>query len=236
MRVQAAVAGDQAGGGLLADAGHAGQPVARVAAQRGEVGVARRRHAVLGPDRGVVADLQLGHAAPAVEHRPRGRRRRAGTGPGRRRRPRPGPGSRVASVPMHVVGLVAGHADRGDAERVEDVQDHRHLGRQRVGHLLDPRPAARRAGASCTTAISSTRQAGRQSSSRAQTSRPGRRVRISVAIMSRKPRTALTGVPSVRGRPTRGCRSRPGSTGSARVDEQQGSVSPVRALAAATRT
>src|SRR4029450_12709687 len=44
--------------------------------------------------------------------------------------------------------------------------------------------------------MSRTRQAGRQSSSRAQMSRPGRRVRISVATKSRKPRTALTGVPS----------------------------------------
>lgn len=43
---------------------------------------------------------------------------------------------------------------------------------------------------------SATRHSGRQSWSIAQTIRSGRRVRISVASMSRKPRTALTGVPS----------------------------------------
>ena len=43
---------------------------------------------------------------------------------------------------------------------------------------------------------SATRHAGRQSSSSAQIIRSGRRVRTSCASMSRKPRTAFTGVPS----------------------------------------
>ena len=45
-------------------------------------------------------------------------------------------------------------------------------------------------------AIASTRNAGRQSASMQATSRSGRCVRTSWAIMSISPRTALTGVPS----------------------------------------
>src|SRR5204863_824028 len=62
-----AVPGDEPGGGLVADAGDARQPVARVTAQGGEVGISGGRHAVLRPYRRVVEDLQLGDATAAVQ-------------------------------------------------------------------------------------------------------------------------------------------------------------------------
>src|SRR5581483_12153189 len=64
---QVAVPRDQARRGLLAHAGYAGQPVARVTAQRREVGVPGRRYPVLRAYRRVVEDLQLGDAPAAVQ-------------------------------------------------------------------------------------------------------------------------------------------------------------------------
>ena len=59
---------DQLGRRLLADAGHAGQVVARVAAQRGVLRVLRRRHAGALDDAGLVVERVVADAAAVVEH------------------------------------------------------------------------------------------------------------------------------------------------------------------------
>nr|BFE72276.1 hypothetical protein GCM10020092_055770 [Actinoplanes digitatis] len=135
--LDAAVARDQAGRGLLADAGHARQAVARVAPHRGEVRIPPGRHAVFGLDRRVVAVLELGDPAPAVEQ-PRAARvvdqleqvavarddlDRGGLGGGERA--------------QHIVGLVASHPERRDAHRGEHLEQDRDLLLQGRGHLLD---------------------------------------------------------------------------------------------------
>ena len=59
---------DQRRRGLGADAGDAGQPVARVTAEDGEVGVGAAGDAVLGGHRRLVDQLDVGDAAGGVEH------------------------------------------------------------------------------------------------------------------------------------------------------------------------
>ena len=66
--VEAAVLVDQLGRRLLPDAGHAGQVVAGVAAQRGVLRVERRRDAGLLLDAGLVVERVVADAAPVVEH------------------------------------------------------------------------------------------------------------------------------------------------------------------------
>ena len=63
-----AVGVDQLGRGLLADAGDAGQVVARVAAQRRVLGVLRGRDAGALDDAGLVVERVVGDAALVVEH------------------------------------------------------------------------------------------------------------------------------------------------------------------------
>ena len=66
--VQVAEGPDQGGGGLLADAGDAGQAVARVAAQHGEVGVPVARDVVLFRDLRLGDRVELAEALDRVEH------------------------------------------------------------------------------------------------------------------------------------------------------------------------
>ena len=66
--VEPAVRVDQLGRRLLPDAGHAGQVVARVAAQRGVLRVLRRRDAGALDDAGLVVERVVADAAPVVEH------------------------------------------------------------------------------------------------------------------------------------------------------------------------
>ena len=66
--VEPAVRVDQLGRRLLPDAGHAGQVVARVAAQRRVLRVLRRRHAGALDDAGLVVERVVADAAPVVEH------------------------------------------------------------------------------------------------------------------------------------------------------------------------
>ena len=68
-RLQRAELAHPLGGRLLPDARDAGQVVARVAAQRREVGVLDRGEAVAGHHRGGVDAAQLGDPARRVEHR-----------------------------------------------------------------------------------------------------------------------------------------------------------------------
>jgi hypothetical protein len=58
---------DQRGRGLLPHARHAWQPVARVAAQRGEVGVGTARDVVLGAHRRLVDHVEVDQAADGVD-------------------------------------------------------------------------------------------------------------------------------------------------------------------------
>ena len=82
--VEAAVGVDQLGRGLLADARHAGQVVARVAAQRRVLRVLRGRDAGLLDDAGLVVERVVADAAPVVEHLDVRIARRAGSCRGRR--------------------------------------------------------------------------------------------------------------------------------------------------------
>jgi hypothetical protein len=66
--VDAAERPDERGGGLLADAGHAGQAVARIAAQDGEVRVGLTGNVVFLRDFFLGHWLQLGQAAQRVQH------------------------------------------------------------------------------------------------------------------------------------------------------------------------
>ena len=81
---EVAVGGDELRRGLLADAGHAGQVVARVAAQRRVVGVLRGRDAGALDDPGLVVERVVGDAAAVVEHLDVRVVRRAGSCRGRR--------------------------------------------------------------------------------------------------------------------------------------------------------
>ena len=58
---------NQRGGGLVAHPGHAGQAIARVAAQHGEVGVGSARDPVALGHRSLVHDVQLGQATDGVD-------------------------------------------------------------------------------------------------------------------------------------------------------------------------
>ena len=66
--VEPAVGRDQLGGGLLPHPGNAGQVVARVAAQRGVLGVLRRRDAGAVEDAGLVVEHVVADTAAVVEH------------------------------------------------------------------------------------------------------------------------------------------------------------------------
>ena len=138
--------------------GTPGQPVRRVAAHRGEVGVRPPRDPVLGlapPRRRApracatpTADVQHPHAAPA-----------SSTSWTRSRSPlttSTGPGPRGGEGADHVVGLEPVDADPGDAEGRQHVRrSPSTCGARLVGLLLDvgPRVGSRpRAGAPCTTA------------------------------------------------------------------------------------
>ncbi len=135
--VETAVSRHQAGRRLLADARHTRQPVARVTPQCRQVGVGGGRNPILGQHRSVVEDLQLGHPPAAVQHPYRPvvvddleQVPIAGRNLDRRRFP-------YRQRSDHVVGLVVGRAHRRDPERVQDLQDDRHLAAEVVRHDLD---------------------------------------------------------------------------------------------------
>ncbi len=130
---EAAVRGDPLGGGLGPDAGHARQVVAGLTDERGEVGVALGRDAVLLLDGRRVHPGQLGHTllgvqdgdvavdelqrvavAGADQHLHAGRLGLRGQGR------------------QDVVGLDAGQLDGADPEGVEHLLDQRHLPLERV--------------------------------------------------------------------------------------------------------
>ena len=138
MPFEVPVGGDELGRGLLADAGDAGQVVARVAAQRRVLGVLRGRDAGALEDAGLVVERVVGDAALVVEHLDVrvGHELVAvavagddhhvdavGGGPRRERRD-------------HVVGLDARDLQRRDLQRVEHLVDQRDLRHEEVGRLL----------------------------------------------------------------------------------------------------
>ena len=214
--VDPAVPGDQPGGGLLADAGHAGQAVARVAAHRREVRVPPGRHAVLRLAPAASSRvLQLGHAAPAVQQPGAAlvvdeleqvavagdHLDRAGLGGG--------------EGAEHVVGLVAGHPERRDADRLRAPRAA--PAPAAPGRPAPPRPSPCATRCFLYDGTSSTRQAGRQSASSAQTTRSGLPGADQLGDHVQEPADRvdrLAGVGAARRSP--GCRGRRGSTGSAR--------------------
>ena len=127
-RVERAVGGDPLGGGLGPDAGNAGQVVAGLAHQCGEVGIVVGGDAVLVLDRGGRHAREVGDALAWVEHGGRVADQLEGVA--------------VAGADEHVhagglglggegaddvVGLEAVLLERGDAQRLEDVLDERDL-------------------------------------------------------------------------------------------------------------
>jgi hypothetical protein len=126
---------DPLGRRLLADAGDAGQVVARVAAQRGEVGVLGRGQAVLlghflRREPRHVADADPGHqhghlVGDELQRVPVARDDEDVHVPG-------GLGGQGGD---HVVGLVPGHRQLGDAQRVQDLGDQAELAPE-VGRRL----------------------------------------------------------------------------------------------------
>ena len=135
-RRQRAVLRDQRGRGLVADAGDAGQAVARVAPQRREVGVRAARDAVLRGHPRLVDDVGAADAAGGVEDP-----HRAGVVDQLEQVAVAGHDvdrTRVAhrEGADHVVGLVAVDPEARDAERLEHVLDDGDLRGQRVRDLL----------------------------------------------------------------------------------------------------
>ncbi len=131
---------EEAGGGPLPDAGHAGQAVARIAAQDGQVGVARTVDAVLGAEGGPVEGGEGAHSLDRVEDADAARVVDeleevpvAGDDVDR-------PGGAVGEGADDVVGLVVRGAEPGDADRVENVEDDGYLRGEGVGHGLGVRP------------------------------------------------------------------------------------------------
>ena len=128
--------GDEARRRLLADPGHAGEPVRRIAAQEREVAVGPTRDAVAARDLGLVDLEQLGDADQRVEDAHVGiahQREQVAVarddldrlaGPRREGRD-------------HVLGLEALGADDGDAEGPEHLATERFLRRDRVGLVGD---------------------------------------------------------------------------------------------------
>ena len=136
--LEVAEGADQGGGGLLADAGDAGQAVARVAPQHGEVGVPVAGNVVLFRDFGLGDRFEVAETADRVEDADFARvvdeleqvavagddvDRLAGAG---------GQGG------DDVVGLVAGRLGEGDPGRGEDLGDQRDLHDQAGRGLLGP--------------------------------------------------------------------------------------------------
>jgi putative ABC transport system permease protein len=127
---------DQRGRGLLPHAGDAGQPVARVAAQRRERGVGPAGDLVPGGDRGLVDHLELRHAAADVDdlHLP-------GVVDQLEQVPVPGhdldgsvgPRGERADYVVCLVALRPGHRHPGGGQHLLDDRD---LHGESVGHLL----------------------------------------------------------------------------------------------------
>lgn len=134
---QVAVGGHQRGGRLLADAGDAGQPVGRIAAQHCEVDVRGRVHAVFGLDDGVGDDLETAHAAGRVDDAHGSRvvddlEEIAIAGDDVDGTVRAG-GQRAD----HIVGFVVGGADRRHSQGGQHVADDRNLRGQLVRDVFD---------------------------------------------------------------------------------------------------
>jgi hypothetical protein len=104
-----------------------------------------------------------------------------------------GPGVAHGQRAQDVVGFVALHACRRDPERVEDLEQHGDLWRERRWLVLGPALDVR---CSLYDGTAATRNAGRQSRSRQATSRAGLVSRTTRAMRSSVPRTAFTGDPS----------------------------------------
>ena len=133
--VEAAVLVDQLRRRLLADAGNAGQVVARIAAQRRVLRVQRRRDPGLLLDAGLVVERVVADAAPVVEDL----------------HMRVDDQLIAVAIARHddhvvtvgdqqvdgggdqVVGFPAGAVDRGDPDRVEHLADEAHLLAEDVG-------------------------------------------------------------------------------------------------------
>ena len=127
---------DQGRSRLLPHAGDAGQPVAGIAAERGEGRVAAAGNAIAARHGRLVDDLQLGQAAGGIDdpHRPRVINQLeqvtiAGDDLNRA-------GLARSQRPDDVVGLVAAGRRHRHPGRGQHFLDHRDLGGQRVGGLL----------------------------------------------------------------------------------------------------
>ncbi|GGT54426.1 hypothetical protein GCM10010177_08460 [Actinomadura citrea] len=138
--VEVAVLGEPLGGGLRADAGHAGQVVAALPHEGGELAVALGRDAVLGLDGGRVHPGQLRHAADGVKDRHRvvdqlERVAVAGDDEGLH----PGAGGLDGQRGDDVVRLEPGDRQPRDAQRVQHLEDQADLAAELVGRLLPAR-------------------------------------------------------------------------------------------------
>ena len=132
--VEAVVLGDPLGGGLGADPGHAGQVVARLADEGGQVRVALGGDAVALLDLGRRHPAQGGHALDGVEHG-------AALGDGLEGVAVAGAQEDLHARPLagggqcgeDVVGLVAVLGEPADAHRVEDLLDELDLADEGLG-------------------------------------------------------------------------------------------------------
>ena len=134
--VEAAELVDPLGGGLVADAGHAGQVVAGLADQGGLVAVARRGHEVLRLDRLGGHPPDLGDAAHRVEDGDVlvGQLERVAVAGGDDHL-HAGVAGLGGEGGDHVVGLVAGLLHHRDAQRLEDLLDQADLAQERLRGL-----------------------------------------------------------------------------------------------------
>ena len=145
--------------------GTPGEVVARVAAERGVLGVLRRRDAGALEDAGLVVEHVVGDAAPVVEHLDVrvGDELVAVAVAGDDDTSMPSAAARVASVAMTSSASTPDSCSVGMSQRVEHLVDQRDLRHEQVGRLLAVRPCTSsssswrnvRPGASNTTAMSS---------------------------------------------------------------------------------
>jgi hypothetical protein len=128
--------GQQPGGGLLPDAGHARQAVAGVTAQDGQVHVLPGRHPVPATDVCGVDELAPGHPARDVDDADRpvvvDHREQVAVAGDDVHRARLARGER----PDDVVGLEPRDAEGRHSQRGEHVEQDRHLGCQRGRDVL----------------------------------------------------------------------------------------------------
>ncbi len=132
----------QPGGGLVPHPRHPGQVVGRVAAERGDVDVALRRHTVAIQHGGGVVDARVGDTAGGHHHLDAGLvvDELEGVAVAADDHHRHAPLGRLAHQRGDdVVGLVARHLDDGDVQGVEHLADQRHLRAELDGGRLPVR-------------------------------------------------------------------------------------------------